>query len=201
MLNKKSFKVPIVILFILISGMLYSCRSQDEPFTEIADTDMLMPESDGMVQNSKAAVEETQKRLYVYVCGSVRKPGVYEFDKGARAADAIEAAGGMTGTAAKDILNLAAPLQDGARIYVPSEAELENGIFKIEDTAGESLININTADENQLMTLPGIGEAKARHIIDYRESHGSFETIEALKNVPGIKAGVYDGLVDLITVG
>lgn len=135
--------------------------------------------------------------IYVYVCGQVKSPGVYELLPNDRIIDAVKAAGGVTDTAAADRLNLAAFVTDGDKIYVPDMSETINQTG--EDTSG--LVNVNTADVSELMTLPGIGEAKATSIIQYREGHGAFSSIESLQEVPGIKSGVYEQIKALITVG
>ena len=141
--------------------------------------------------------------IYVYVCGAVKNPGVYMVEDGARQIAAIEAAGGMLPEACADGLNLAAPVSDGERIYVPTKEEADawsNGGQPLVSGEHNGLVNINTAAKEELMTLPGIGETKAQRIIEYRETHGRFSDIEALKNVPGIKSGTYDALKEFITV-
>lgn len=144
---------------------------------------------------------ETTSFVKVYVCGSVLYPDVYELQKGSRIKDAVEMAGGFTEDAVDEALNLAEFIEDGQRIYVPCTAEADAGMFMQEDESqAPGLVNINKADVDELMTLPGIGEAKAKNIIKYRESNGNFDSIEALKNVDGIKEGVYAALSDLITV-
>lgn len=135
--------------------------------------------------------------IVVYVCGQVNVPGVYELSEGARIADAIEAAGGMTEAAEREFLNQAALLTDGQKIYVPSpeEAKME------EQTSKENgRVNINTADEEELMSLSGVGEAKAEAIIRYREEKGGFQSIEEIMNIEGIKEGVFQKIKDKISV-
>ena len=124
-------------------------------------------------------------------------------------------AGGTTSEADAAYLNQAEILTDGERIYVPTKAEVEDGkttqhmIGAQEGTLGPSdtaegaagsLINLNTATKEELMTLTGIGEAKAASIISYRESKGSFSSIEDVKQVEGIKDGVFQKIKDSITV-
>ena len=180
-----------------------------------------------MQEDSEENMQASQQ-IVVYVCGKVNHPGVYTLDVTARMIDAVNAAGGMTEDAGTDYLNLADWIADGDRIYVPSKDEAAEWAKQNPLNAGDSLeqrqtsvgqnsknnqtdnsgnalassdlVNINTADKTQLMTLPGIGEAKAESIIKYRENHGMFQSIEALKNVSGIKTGVYEGLKDFITV-
>lgn len=152
------------------------------------------PEAEG--RNPK---ETSEEQVYVYVCGAVREPGVVKLPRGSRAEDALLAAGGFAEDAQKDYVNLAAGVEDGEKLYFPSEEEYA-GLMQAELTAQEALVNINTADLTLLMTLPGIGESRARDIIAYREKNGAFESGEDLKKVSGIKDSVYAKLCDRITV-
>ena len=99
-------------------------------------------------------------------------------------------------------------VEDGQQIYVPTKEEVENGTFggvsgeeTVKNTeSSDGKVNINTADKTQLMTLPGIGESKAAAIITYRETHGSFQSIEELMEINGIKEGVFQKIRDMITI-
>lgn len=144
--------------------------------------------------------EEAQARsVFVYVCGEVVSPGVYELLEGARIADAVEAAGGMTEAASRTYLNLAELVSDGQKIEVPSK-EQETALTEERLAKEAGLVNLNTATEQELMTLSGIGEAKAREIVSYREEHGGFSSAEELMEIPGIKEGVFNKIKDQITV-
>ncbi len=156
--------------------------------------------------------------IYVHVCGAVADPGVYVLKSDTRVFEAVEAAGGFTEDAAEDYVNLAMPVSDGMKIVIPTVEELA-GIegtdlsYGVSDVSTEDLkpepdslkadglININTADESELMTLTGIGEGKARAIVSYREEHGSFKSTEELKNVSGIGDATFNKFKDSITVG
>ncbi len=152
--------------------------------------------------------------LRVFVNGEVVAPAVYEFQAGSLVADAIEAAGGFTGDADQTVVNLAFPLADGMQIYVPAVGESAGPPAPIvaapvaggqEDsssgaTAG-GLVNINTANLEELDTLPGVGPATAQRIIDYRDANGPFASIEAIMDVSGIGEATFERLQDLITVG
>lgn len=143
--------------------------------------------------------EETLEKICVYVCGEVKSPGVYELEAGARVSEAVEAAGGMTEEAAESWLNLAEHMTDGQKIEVPSKEQEEQ--LKEEAFGRESgLVNLNTASAEQLTTLTGIGESKAEDILNYRETHGGFRTIEELMQIPGIKERVFEKIKDQITV-
>ena len=137
--------------------------------------------------------------IFVHVCGEVVHPGVYELKAGSRVYEAVKAAGGMSENAAQNFLNQAEILEDGQQIYVPSEEEIsdtdsENG------RTDDGKVNLNQASKEQLMTLPGVGEAKADAIIRYRSEKGDFRSIEEIMEIEGIKEGVFKKIEDWITV-
>ncbi|RJP54497.1 MAG: ComEA family DNA-binding protein [Anaerolineaceae bacterium] len=143
----------------------------------------------------------TPAPLVVDVAGAVPRPGVYELPGGSRVNDAIEAAGGFLAEADKSTINLAAPLEDGQRLEIPFLAGVESvGATRVEEVALE-LIDINTADVDTLITLPGIGPTLAQRIIDYRETYGDFYYIEDIMNVPGIGFDTFENIMDLIMTG
>lgn len=156
----------------------------------------------GMSLSGAAAPEESgEPTIMVHVCGQVNHPGVYEAPEGSRLFELLELAGGVTKEAAEDYLNLAAVAKDGQQIYVPGRAEAAS---MPRQQAGEEAraakININTAGPDQLATLRGIGEAKARDIINYREIHGAFQKIEDIMKISGIKEAAFEKIKDQITV-
>lgn len=156
--------------------------------------------------NSQGKTSVEQESIAIHVCGQVKNPGVYTLAKGARVSDAIDAAGGLTKEAAGDFINQAQKLEDEQQVYVLSQEEAKESPKEVQqeknnDSHSENtgLININQATREELMTLPGIGEAKADMIITYREEHGKFASIEDIKNISGIKDGVFNKICDLIT--
>lgn len=150
--------------------------------------------------NQASDYTEDETQCIVYVCGAVNNPDVYSLPRGAIKKDALMAAGGFAEGAAYDYVNLAEGISGGEKIYFPYEDELADGIVVTQDDETGGLININTAGKKQLMTLPGIGEKKAQDIIDYREEQGSFNSIEDIKNVNGIKESIYNKIKDKICV-
>lgn len=153
------------------------------------------------VQEEKAS--EEAKSLYVDVCGEVSCPGVYELPMESRMFQAIEAAGGFTADACVSGVNQAQKLEDGQQIYVPSKEEVQASEEAAGQSAGESSdgkVNLNTASREELLTLNGIGEVRADSIIRYRESNGGFRSIEELKEVEGIKDGVFQKVKDKIKI-
>lgn len=159
---------------------------------------------------------EQKAEIRVHVCGAVVREGVYTLSGGSRVTDGIAAAGGFLETADTAYLNLAAFLADGQKVYVPTREEtsalsaeerLSGDAERMTTPEGETsaeketqLVNLNTATLAELMTLSGIGEAKAASIIQYREKVGPFRTIEDLKNVSGIGDGMFARVKENITV-
>ena len=163
-----------------------------------------------------AALQE----IVVHVAGAVLHPGVYHLEPGSRVDDALKAAGGSAEGAAAASLNLAEPLSDGSRIYVPTRAEAAEsggtpggyagpvaaagvpsaGVSALNGRSGGGKVNINTATAQTLEELPGVGPSTAARIIAYRQQYGSFKVAEDLKNVPGIGEKKYAELAPFIAV-
>ena len=179
--------------------------------------------STGRTELSDASSEEA-KTLVVHICGAVSAPGVYELPAGSRIIDAVEAGGGFLPEADEACCNLAEEIVDGCQIYIMTktescadgQTEKKAGIQTSPDsdmqttdrnvrsnsaTALENgLVNLNTADVAALMTLPGIGESRAKAIISYREQHGAFAQIEDIMKISGIKQAAFSKIKDKITV-
>lgn len=153
---------------------------------------------------SDSEKEKSTENIFVYVCGAVQKPGVYEFLPGQRICDAIAAAGGLSEQAAGDSLNQAEVLSDGQMLRVLTTEEAAAATVQPGQETAESSrdgrVDINTADASALMSLPWIGQSKADAIIAYRNEHGAFKAPEELMNISGIKEGVYQKIKDSIKV-
>jgi competence protein ComEA len=132
----------------------------------------------------------------VHVAGAVRHPGVYRLSAGARIQDAVRRAGGATGAADVDAVNLAAKVADGQQVIVPRRASAGGAAGGVPSAASGGAapaggptagpVNLNTATAEQLDTLDGVGPATAEKILDWRRQHGGFRTVEDLAQVPGI---------------
>ncbi|MEP7201149.1 MAG: helix-hairpin-helix domain-containing protein [Ilumatobacteraceae bacterium] len=142
--------------------------------------------------------------VVVYVAGAVTRPGVYTLDAAARVTDALDAAGGAVTGADLDVVNLAAPVRDGERIYVPLVGEVIPAVVAGEAapdvTVGAGPVNVNTATADQLDVLPGVGPATAAAIVAHRLQNGPFQTVDQLGDVRGIGPAKLDALRDLVTV-
>lgn len=201
-------KIAVPIIIILCAGFwIYEKEQEEEKFLiehEVTETDTSVGSNSGADHISdKEAADDT---VFAYICGEVSEPGVYEIRAGSRIVDVLEAAGGFTEAAAADYVNLAEKVSDGMKIYVPSEEETENtspmqeADLNQDSGSGEKPVNINTAGLEQLKSLPGIGDTKAKAIISYREQSGGFEKSEDIVEVNGIGQSTYDNIKDLITV-
>lgn len=170
------------------------------------------------------ASSEEAKTLVVHICGAVSAPGVYELPAGSRIIDAVEAGGGFLPEAEEACCNLAEEIVDGCQIYIMTktescadgQTEKKAGIQTSPDSDMQTtdrnvrsnnapalengLVNLNTADVAALMTLPGIGESRAKAIISYREQHGAFAQIEDIMKISGIKQAAFSKIKDKITV-
>lgn len=140
--------------------------------------------------------------VVVHVAGAVVAPGVHELPPGSRVVDAVEASGGLTPDADAGAVNLAAEVVDGSQVYVPRIGEVpppapagSGG-----DEVGSGPVDLNTADVALLETLPGIGPATAAAIVDHRDRHGPFTSVQGLLEVRGIGEAKLAALRDLVRV-
>lgn len=202
--KKHRFLLPAALIAVTV--FFSGCASQEAELIASYSENESVSELDEE-ESSSAESESEEDTVVVHVCGAVQAEGVYTLPAGSRYQDAVEAAGGFTEEAAADFLNLATVLTDGEKIVVPTkeeavslEAEEASSLAAAEEES-DGLVDINTADREELMTLPGIGEVKADAIIAYREEYGDFETIEDIMNVSGIKEGAFAKIKDQIKVG
>jgi len=148
----------------------------------------------------------TPAPIRVYITGAVSQPAVYSLPPGSIVQDALQAAGGPTGDADLERINLAQELRDQQQVYIPRRGEtasrsLISGGNSDSNSTGSGLVNINTASAAELETLPRVGPSTAQRIIAYRQEHGPFATIEEIQNVSGIGPATFEQLKDLITTG
>lgn len=148
------------------------------------------------------AIEENET-ITVYICGEIKKPGVYTLKKGERLARLVQLSDGFTENADTTLINLAARLKDEDFIRIPPKNNLRTNNLSQGmqiKSLSEEKININTANKEQLKSLPRIGEALAQRIIDFREKNGLFNKIEDIKKVSGIGDKMFESIKDKITV-
>lgn len=211
-------KLSVVMTGVYIMAVLLSGCSKKETSFLLEETGTepweISTEETTWESEGQTAEYQEEKMLpescFVHVCGAVKYPGVYELPTESRIFEAVEAAGGLTKEACGEYLNQAEKISDGMKIFIPTTEQVENQMVFEEqkepvkeenDTKQkESLVNINTADRELLMTLPGIGESRAESIISYRKENGCFTKIEEIMQVSGIKDGAYQKLKDKICV-
>ena len=181
--------IACLVFLVYVSGLFSGCQTDQEIQLERAPEQSLESQSE----------TESPLELVVYICGAVKNPGVYSLPQGARVDQAVNLAGGFTKKADPTGINLAKPVEDGMQVLIPKKGEALKETSK--DSGGtEAKVNLNTASREELMEIPGIGEAKADAILAYREEKGAFGKTEDVMKVSGIKEGAYNKMKEYITV-
>ena len=200
--------VICIIVFGTIGLYIFKNRDNSEEFWEELEDAEIQYENDEFIVQPEGDVEE---KIIIHITGCIQNQGIITLDQGDRIVDAIEMAGGTTEDADLNKINLAYELQDGEKLYIPSKDDKEdieylsrgenNYVESMVEKGGENVtININTANQEQLQKLNGIGESMAKKIIKYREENGKFKNIEDIKSVPGIGDAKFNGIKENITV-
>lgn len=202
-----AIKVTIIALVILVAFLFTMCGNKDQGGIAI--------ETQGPGQEGEEFFEiEHSGTIIVDVGGAVNNPGIVELPEGSRVYQAIEKAGGVTRDGDLDQINQAILLNDCDKLYIPTKEEGNDqilasnnppqGVGLVSRNASsqnqEGKVNINTASQQELETLNGIGPVTANKIIDYRASNGRFDTIENIMEVPGIGEKTYAGFKDKICI-
>ena len=208
---KKLILILLGISFLLVRTIFIIYTNNKNTKEEVVD--IFKEEKEEVKEDKK---EDKTTKVIVDIKGMVVNPGVYEVDSTSRVNDVISLAGGLLEGADTSKINLAKVVEDEMTIIIYSTEEVlekfreENCVCEkcditndacISSTATDNqLININTADEKELQNINGVGEAKAKAIIEYREENGLFTTIEDIKNVPGIGDSLFEKIKAYITV-
>jgi competence protein ComEA len=158
-------------------------------------------------ENKEAIAQDTQKNIVVEIKGEVKKPDVYILNENSIIKDLIEAAGGLTENADLSNINRAKKLQNHDLIYITNKNEVMKGIQNTDSNSNsknkensDEKININTATTEELKKINGIGDAKAKNILEYREKNGDFKSIEDIKNVTGISEKMFEKIKEQIEI-
>lgn len=212
MLSQKQKIIAVVFIIIAIGVMIFQYINSTKEAYSYESLNVF----DEQAEDKKIA-ETKEEKIIVHVTGAVKKNGIVEVKENARINDVIEAAGGVTKDADLTNVNLAYIVEDGQKIYIPSKQDMieskeinENKQKEIiSEGAGDkvtgkiggvSKTNINKANLEGLKVLPGVGESTALKILEYRETHGKFKSIEDIKNVSGIGDGKFNSIKDLICI-
>ena len=192
-LTVKGAVIGGVLLLLVGVGGLFSKKEEAVEDVTVVETTMLA---------EKTEVSTTQEAvIFVDIKGAVKNPGVYQMKSGDRVKDALDAAGGLTGEADSQKVNLAQRVEDQMVIVVPKvgeeATEIPAGVTS-KEASKEGSVNINTATVEELKTLKGVGEKKAEAIIEYRKKNGSFKTKEDLMKVRGIGKKLFESFQERI---
>ena len=206
--NRKEI-ITVLLCFTIFGSILFFKDDNNYNVQEYVDS--------SLVKDSKDSDKEIIiDKIVIDIKGEVNSPGTYEFDNGERINDAIIKAGGLTNKADTSYINLSEKLTDEMLIIIPNVEEnidLESNKEKInntivkdnketikETTIKDNKISINTASLSELMNIKGIGEIKAKSIIEYREENGLFKSIEDITKVKGIGSSTFEKIKDYIKV-
>lgn len=189
-LIKKYYKI-ILVLVLIACSLLFNFANGG------SDEIQLDSNQDEAVQ--EAPDQSESKEGYVDISGEVNSPGVYKIDNHTRLYQVIDKAGGVTESADLNMINQAEILEDGAKIIIPEIGSTAADTPSASSPQSNGKVNINTADEEALKTLNGIGDAIAARIIEYR-AQNAFNSIEDIKNVNGIGETTFNKIKDSITV-
>lgn len=204
-MNNKKIIVFILILLICPIGLVIKDKLQSKE-----DIYVLTEEEEPPQETTQEKEENvTNKNITVYISGEVSKPGIVTLNEGDRLATAVEKVGGTTKKADLNGVNMAIKVQDEMHYIIPKIGEVvkdnTSQVVKDDNTnqnesSKASQININIATIEELDTLPGVGEATANKIVNYRSENGDFKSIEEIKNVNGIGDKKFEDMKDLICV-
>lgn len=187
----------------------------DEPWTSSAPRPQMTASPDAPQAAQGFGKQTASADIYVHVLGRVHSPGLYVLAEGSRLVDAVAAAGGLTPDADPSAVNLARSLSDGEQLYIPAIGESPPVLGSPPDSGGggpsglggsssgtgtQQKINLNTATQAELETLPRVGPAMAQRILEWRQASGPFSSVDDLLNVSGFGEKTVDGLRDLATV-
>ncbi|MFB5932399.1 helix-hairpin-helix domain-containing protein [Peribacillus frigoritolerans] len=205
--KRKMTMITVAVAF--VAGGIYFFSQQGEDPADTEDIFSVTAKEAEMEQsvNESAAEPEIIK---VDVKGAVKSPGIFTAQAGDRVIDLISSAGSFTEKADTDKVNFAQIIEDQMVIYVPEIGEEDKGDLEniqvgtsggavTKGTSG-GLVNLNTATQEDLQTLTGIGPSKANAILEYRETEGKFKEVDELKQVPGIGDKTFERLRDSISV-
>ena len=213
-LNLKQKKIILIIILVIALITYYYLYTKN-------NTEEINNENLEITNNETQEESKEEEKIVVHITGAVNKEGIVELQTGARIADAIEKAGGAKENADIKNINLATVLEDGMKVHIPTVEETRANNENIEssekfansqvttatqipdtssNTKKQGKININTATEEELDTLPGIGPSTAAKIIEYRKENGKFKNIEEIKEVSGIGDAKYEKIKELIII-
>ena len=195
--NVKSIILAFVCsLVLIIGGLFYFNQNKTEDYSGVSFSNI----SNETNNKDEKAENRHDEKIFVDVKGAVKHPGVFETTKDKRVKDLIEEAGGLLDDADTSTLNLSQKVKDQMIIYVLKHGEKPKQISDSSSSSNTDVININTANKEQLMKISGVGKTKAEAIIAYREKNGDFKKKEDITKVQGIGKATFEKIKDKIEV-
>ncbi|KXZ40116.1 competence protein ComEA [Alkalithermobacter thermoalcaliphilus JW-YL-7 = DSM 7308] len=193
-LNIRNTMIFSFLLLLVFTGIILNSKKT----VYIVSPEENIKQQENYVQADEKYIED--KQIMVYISGEIKMPGVVTVKQGDRLINAVEKLGGLTENADYNRVNLAMKLDDGMHIIIPKigeEVSVQTNNFTNNNS---NKININTASEAQLKTLPGVGDSIAKKIVSYREENSGFKSIEEIKNVSGIGDKKFEEIKELISI-
>lgn len=195
--NVKSIILAFVCsLVLIIGGLFYFNQNKTEDYSGVSFSNI----SNETNNKDEKAEKRHDEKIFVDVKGAVKNPGVFETTKDKRVKDLIEEAGGLLDDADTSTLNLSQKVKDQMVIYVLKHGEKPKQISDSSSSSNTDVININTANKEQLMKISGVGKTKAEAIIAHREKNGDFKKKEDITKVRGIGKSTFEKIKDKIEV-
>ena len=195
--NVKSIILAFVCsLIVIIGGLFYFNQNKTEDYSGVSFSNI----SNETNNKDEKAENRHDEKIFVDVKGAVKHPGVFETTKDKRVKDLIEEAGGLLDDADTSTLNLSQKVKDQMVIYVLKHGEKPKQISDSSSSSNTDVININTANKEQLMKISGVGKTKAEAIIAHREKNGDFKKKEDITKVRGIGKSTFEKIKDKIEV-
>lgn len=203
MRNKSKLIVFIIIIVVSIGGLVIKGYFNNQVYVLNEENQVEDNNQDEIKEDTEKQIVE--KEITIYISGEVKNPGVVTLKNDKRLSDAVKLVGGVTNDADLNNINLALKLEDEMHYIIPKKGEIisnsSNSVSLDNNSTNENgKININTATIEQLDQIPGVGEATANKILNYREEVGSFKRIEEIKNVSGIGDKKYENMKEFICI-
>ena len=192
-INKYKYLLAIIIIIFTIVGVIVYNFMQNN-----TEEEYNFEENEIEKEIIKETIKEEKNKIKIHISGEVINPGVIEIDEGSRIIDAVNLAGGLTEEADLTKVNLAYILEDAMKINIPNINDIQEVME--EDNVEKVMVNINTANVEELQKISGIGLSTAQKIVQYRKENGKFTEIEEIKNVTGVGESKFEKIKNNIYV-
>ncbi|MGV3487550.1 MAG: helix-hairpin-helix domain-containing protein [Tuberibacillus sp.] len=201
---KEKWPYFVLVFFFIGIGLLYVQCQKPNTGLSLDEPSIAREEAEPKKQGASPAADPKPQFILVDLKGAVKNPGVYRMSPGDRVVDVVQQAGGLTNEADKAKVNMAKKLSDEMMVYIPKIGENvpqgQDPSVSADGVSEQGKININTASEQELQQIQGIGPSKAKAIIEYREKNGPFQTIKDLDKVSGIGEKTLEQMEEQITI-